>query len=252
MREAEEQRETASSHPSRRADLWARRPIAILVALLTVNAAIVVTNVVLYTHLRVAADSGNQAIGGWYRMFDVGGEANLPSWYTTGLWLLAGAVAWCYSLVAAARRPWRLLAVVCVVLSADEAAQFHEQLNLVGNELGAEMFSDVLRYPWLLPGIVVALLVAAAFVRPIWSLPFPQRVLVIVSGALFVGGAIMVENLGAFASRGGEVGMRYVVLTALEEALEMTAVALFACTLMTLMTVDRGRSSVRIEAVHGA
>ena len=252
MSEAGEGSEVPGSQLPRRPTSRARWPIGIFAALLTVTTSLVVTNLVLYTHLRVAADPANEPIGGWYRMFDVGGEANLPTWYSTALWLLAAGVVGCYSLVAAHRRPWWFLAVVCVVLSADEAAQFHEQLNLVGNEFGAEVFSDVLLYPWLLPGVVVAIVIAAVFVRPIWSLPFRQRMLVIASGALFVGGAIMVENLGAFASRGGGVGIPYVVLTALEEALEMTAVALFACTLMTLMTVDRGRSTVRIEAADRA
>jgi hypothetical protein len=213
-------------------------PVILFLLCLVLIIALACANIILFTHLPPPPEPVSGPLGASYRMLDLGAEANVPTWVAISLWFTAAVVAGFYSFVAPSRWSWRLLALACLVLAADEAAQLHEQLNHLGGLPGTNGVAHLLVYPWLLPGAFLALLVAAGFLRTVLSLPRPQRLLILVAGLLFVGGALGAESLGGLVLQNSGLGLRYVVITAAEEALEMTAVALFACTLMSLMTVS--------------
>jgi hypothetical protein len=70
---------------------------------------------------------------------------------------------------------------------------------------------------------------------------------VLLAGLVFVGGAIGVEILGGLAMGNGAY-LAYTVLTGVEEVLEMAGVALFACTMFSLLAISRdGAGVLRIE-----
>lgn len=225
-----------------------KAPILVFIVLTLVAAAFSVNNVVLYIVWQAAPDPDTSGVNAWYRLFDVGQEANLPTWYAGVLWLFAALMAFCYSLVIEHPLAWRLLAVVCVVLSADEMAVLHEQLHYVGVGTGADRFGSAVAYPWLIPGLIISLLIGLAFLRTILRLPLTQRLLVLLSGALFLTGLLVIENIGGMVLRGEmHVTQTYVVITATEEFFEMMSVALFACTMMSLMTLTRVDKAVQLE-----
>lgn len=66
------------------------------------------------------------------RLFRFGGEANVPSWASSVLWVLAALAAMgCAqgSRATSDRRTWRWLAVGLLLASCDEAAMIHEELG---------------------------------------------------------------------------------------------------------------------------
>jgi hypothetical protein len=237
----------ASAGPARRR--WWRSPAARTFLVLVVIAIILACLHVWFWTLiiRTVPDPALSPYVGWWRAFDVGGEANLPTWFSVALWFFAAAVVAVYSLVGRHRWTWRLLAFTCLLLSVDEAAMLHENLHHLGVAMGVDRWAPSLPYTWVVPGALAALLLVALYVRAVLRLPLAQRLLVLLAGLVFVGGAIGVEILGGLAMGNGAY-LAYTVLTGVEEVLEMAGVALFACTMFSLLAISRdGAGVLRIE-----
>lgn len=175
------------------------------------------------------------------RHFDLDEEANLPAWFSASLMLMIGLTC---GLLASHSRVrgdglrwgWIGLAVVFVILSADEAASFHEALM---EPLRAMLGADgIFFYAWIVPAIPLVGLFALIYLPFLFRLPVSTRVRFVVAGALFVGGAIGVEMIGGlFASTVGEAGTVYGVVTAIEETLEISGLSLFAVALVDYLDV---------------
>ena len=64
--------------------------------------------------------------------FDLDGEANLPTWVSSTLFSLAGALALGnYRLKNKEKTFWLVLGLCCLFISMDEIAQIHESLSIV-------------------------------------------------------------------------------------------------------------------------
>ena len=120
------------------------------------------------------------------QLFDVDEENNIPTWFSSIVLLIASALlalhagrlhheqqAW--------TRYWRLLAAGFLLLSLDEMAGLHETLN------------SSIEASWAIYGLLVALICAVLLLRFLYHLPTPTALLFILSGAIFVGGAVGVE-----------------------------------------------------------
>lgn len=158
-------------------------------------------------------------------------EGNLPTWLSSSL-LLACAVA----LVAIARAPaarqayrrhWTLLGVVFGYLSIDESVELHERLNLVVDLDGPLYFG------WIVPAAAVVAALGLAYLRFLLALPAATRRRFVVAGALYVGGALLMEiPLGLWAEAHGDGGLGYALIDFAEELLEMIGASLFLFALL--------------------
>ena len=166
----------------------------------------------------------------FFRLFYLDWEANVPTWFASSALLVCSAML---AVIAAAKRQqgdgftrhWQLLALIFLGLSLDETALFHE----MGIKPLRPFFSSgYLYYAWVVPGALAVCLFAAAYLRFLRHLPFRTRILVALSGALYVGGGIGVEALsGHHAARSGEGDLTYEMLASIEELMEMAGVATF-------------------------
>jgi hypothetical protein len=209
-------------------------PASVLRALLVVIAALVLLSVGAEAVVLYADDFPLRDTAA--RLFFVNAEQSIPTLYST-LMLLASALL----LAAVARtgarrgpaRPWLVLSLLFCVLAIDEFASLHEDSSSrVQSLLGVE--GGVFLFAWVIPGALVVAVVAIAFVPFLRSLPPSTRRGFLLAGILFVGGAIGVEMVGSayLDAHGGVEDMAYAFLTALEEGLEMTGVAVFVWTLL--------------------
>ena len=87
---------------------------------------------------------------------NIGGEANLPTWWNASLLFLVTTLAATAAFTAAGRSirvSWSVIAAAAAFLSLDEAVALHERL--------ARPLADAriwaMTYPWLVLGVVVAL-----------------------------------------------------------------------------------------------
>lgn len=152
--------------------------------------------------------------------FDLDGEGNVPTWFSSAGLLACGVVAFLL------RRRARGLAAFAFLLSAaavDEVAMFHERAAAWILERRGDVPPIAV---WLL-GAILALALAAALVPVLRSLPRVVRTRLVVSGVVFALSAVGVETLGqAWARSHGWNNAIYTLLVLLEECGEMLGAAL--------------------------
>ena len=182
---------------------------------------------------------------GFERLFNLDGENNIPSWYASSTLLFCSAVL---MLIWRIRKQqadpdapyWVVLATIFLGLSLDEAASLHETLvyRTVLALLPNLDQTGYLLYPWVLVGSAFAFIVGLSCVRFLFRLPSPTRWGFIMSGAVYVGGAVgldFVEGKYEYQHAGREE-FGYAMLVALEESMEMFGILLFLYSLYGYMT----------------
>lgn len=172
------------------------------------------------------------------RLFDLNEERTVSTAYAVGQLLLAAGVA---GLVAArcwrsgdpCRRPWAGLALLILLLALDEQAGLHERLTAPMRELlGSEEPLGLLYYAWVVPGAVLVLGVALVFAGFLLRLPPDTRRGMLLSGGVFVGGALGMELLGGrFVEAEGSRSVGLLVASTLEEGMELFGIALLVRTI---------------------
>ena len=204
---------------------------------------------VVYLALRLAF--GLDSVFGTRRLFDLGGEHNVPT-FVAALALLACAVvayktAATFPAKTSSRRAWALVCAIFVFLAFDEAVQIHELSGALVR--GIADLSSIMRWVWGIPYAALTLVVAAVLLP--WWLQLPHRVQqgLLLSGAIFVVSALGLETVASvYAAQAGDAaraGLLYNAEVILEEAGEMLGVALaLRYLLLHLGEVQHGTVSV--------
>jgi hypothetical protein len=149
-------------------------------------------------------------------------EGNLPTWFSSSLLLAcavaAGAIA---SLRPPMHRPWWFIALLAGWMSLDEAAEMHEHL---GGHIGT---NGLLYYDWVIPAAVIVVALVIAFVPFIRALATTTRRRLVIAGAVYVGGALVMElPLGWWTEQHGTDGFGYALIDWIEETMEMVGAVL--------------------------
>jgi hypothetical protein len=206
--------------------------------------------------LVVLSTVGVWAIGRWprahrvYRMFYVDFETNVPTWWSAMLLLASAAIAGLLARAARSARDdrwphWLLLAALFAAMSADEAASLHELMQKpIRAALGSETW---LRYPLIVPGVVIGAVIALRFRRFTQTIGATRRRLVI-GGAIFALGALVFEMIGGwFAPEAIGANTTYVVLTTIEESLEMVGSTVVLIALLRHVAHEAGRNGLPVR-----
>lgn len=149
-------------------------------------------------------------------------EANLPTWFSSSL-LLACAVA--AGAIAFMRPPlyrhWRFIALLAGWMSLDEAAELHEHL-------GGHIDTDgILYFDWVIPATVIVTALVIAFLPFIRALHPVTRTRLIIAGAVYVGGGLVMDlPLGSWTEAHGTDGLGYALIDWFGEAMEMVGATL--------------------------
>lgn len=152
--------------------------------------------------------------------FDLDGEGNVPTWFSSAGLLACGLVAF---LLRRRARGLTAFAFLLSVAAVDEVAMFHERAAAWLLEHRGDVPPIAV---WLL-GAVLAAALAATLVPTLRRLPPAVRTRLVVSAVVFVVSAVGVETLGqAWARRHGWHNAVYTFLVLLEECGEMLGAAL--------------------------
>jgi hypothetical protein len=177
-------------------------------------------------------------------LFNLSTEANVSTWFDVAVLLTAGfshALAGWLALRSGhpSARYWFVTAVFCVLLSVDDGAVLHEQLDGLGRRLGGG--SGLTYAAWVVPGVVLGGLVVTAIVVLAVRVATVPRRLLLGGIASFFTGALLLESLGnaTLEERGFSREYAYYMVT--EELLESTgAVLLMAAGLAAVRVIRRG------------
>jgi hypothetical protein len=170
-------------------------------------------------------------------LFYSGKESSIPTWYSSVALLFCSLLLALIAFVKQSGgfryvRSWYILSIIFLFLSLDEVAMFHETMGMVLRQFFNT--SGALYYRWVIIGIPLTFLFLLSYARFIAALPTKTRWLFLLSGTIFVGGALGMEMTAAnYASLHGEDNMIYALLTTLEEFCEMLGIVIFIDALLS-------------------
>lgn len=172
------------------------------------------------------------------RLFGLDHEANIPTWFSSALLLADAALLGWIAMSRRAReapfwRHWSALALMFLFMSLDETAQIHEMLVRPTRHLLD--LGGALHFSWVVPAGILMLIFGAAYFRFLRELPAGTGRLFLLSGTVFLLGALGMESLSAlFATQAGKTSVAYGIATSAEEFLEMAGIVLFLKALLEI------------------
>ena len=189
-------------------------------------------------------------------MFNLDHEFNIPSLFSTILLLSASALLALVALLeggrkAADRWKWGILATGFLVMGLDETLSLHEKVieplrNLLG---GQHQHLGIFYFAWVIPAIALVGALGVFFLPFLLRLPRRTAIAFVISGAIYVGGALGVELIEGWWREGhGHRNLTYHVLVSLEEGMEMVGVIAFIHALMD--HIARYYGEIRIGFDH--
>jgi hypothetical protein len=140
------------------------------------------------------------------RIFDVGEERSIPTWFESLQFLLCSILL---AVVAVAKKQrndryslhWSVLSIILLLLSLDEVASIHEAIGQQSERLLHSITGltpgGAIKFFWVVPGAIFVIIVLLAYLRFLADLPQSTRRFFLFAGALFVLGALGIEMLTA-------------------------------------------------------
>jgi len=185
----------------------------------------------------VAHSTGHNTVYGLIPAFDLDGEANIPTFYSGALLLVASALLALVAVLARKTRApfansWAVLALGFLFLSCDELGCIHEMMVQPMRELLGGQPHGVLYSGWVVPATLGVLIVVVSFWRFWRHLPDRTRRLVLVAGLLFVGGSVGMEVIGGLYRDRHGLDFVNAMISTVEESAEMAGVIIFIHAMM--------------------
>ncbi|OUS26774.1 hypothetical protein A9Q99_16270 [Gammaproteobacteria bacterium 45_16_T64] len=210
-------------------------PKKILVTLCVVIFALMLLNL-----LGIVSKFGfdHDYVYGLVPLFDFDTEKNIPTFFSACMLMLSSAIlatiTHIYRRGGEAFIAWGGLSIIFVFLSIDEIASIHERfIEPVRTLLNV---SGLLFYAWVIPyGLALAVFMVL-YLEFLLNLPEKIMRLFLLSGGIYVSGALGVELLGGrHVSLYGADNYGYALFCTVEETLEMVGISLFIYTLLRHM-----------------
>ena len=232
---------------------------------LGIVAIIMSTLAIIGDLLELKLDSGrdgSSALWLWpfARQFNFVEEGNLANFYQGTQLVLAAVILliiWRGKKQAggAFRGHWLALGLIFVFLGCDEVAQIHETtiantVSLLRHRLTGHDPDG--KTEWLFLYLPLLAVFGLSYISFLKHLPGRIAVLMMVSGCIYVGGAVGVEKfVNWFAEKYGDDTVSYVLIDNLGEFMESTGIALFIYTLLSYLALQAGEISFRFPKDEG-
>ena len=189
----------------------------------------------------IAYRQGVGEVHGLARVFSLDGERNLPTAYNVFLLLVptlllatitflerreTGSIPWY----------WAILMFGFCFMAMDEAWTIHEDLIIpLREKFFGHGSGGAFHAAWVIPGMGVVFVLFLFYLRFLFKLPKKHRVAFIVSGAVYLSGALGMEMIDNYYMTRHGNNYYYKLQTILEESLEMTGLILFIKALLTYL-----------------
>ena len=132
---------------------------------------------------------------------------------------------------------WITLSIIFFYLFMDEIIQLHEEsIRPLRNMLHT---SGIFFFAWIIPASIFLLIFFIIYLKFLISLSSKIRLLFIISGSLYLLGAIGGEVIGGqYQTIHGISNLTYALITDFEEFLEMVGILVFIYTLLSYIILD--------------
>ena len=191
---------------------------------------------------------------GFAPLFDVNGEDNFPSAYSTiTLFVCASLLA----LTGSAKKNrnekfanhWIVLCVIFIYLAIDESISIHEHISYQISEILAD--ENPLYFAWILPYSLLLMLFALHYWKFLAHLRPLIKKLFIIAGSTYLLGAMGFETLsGLYAMQFGLESFWYAALGSVEELLEMIGIIIFIYALCLQLSMDNNKLTITVTATE--
>ncbi|MFV1873321.1 MAG: hypothetical protein ACMZ64_08390 [Oleiphilus sp.] len=172
------------------------------------------------------------------QLLDFDYEGNLPSFYSAlALLYCAQQLFWIAKFHSRERDAfivhWYGLSGIFAFLAVDEASALHEEVGDLVESLALFDAEGFLYFAWVVPYGLLLIVFLLSYLKFLLHLPKNTRQSFLMTGSLFIAGAVGIETLSAQeADVNGTLTIWYSTLYTLEELFEMVAIALFAHSLL--------------------
>lgn len=180
------------------------------------------------------------------KIFWLDAEANVPTLYQSLTLILSGCLLMTISFIAARAKEnyvfhWKLMSIIFLYLGFDEGAHIHEVvLELFKQSLQGSLWVQnhiSIKLLFFLPEILAVTIFALIYLPFLIYLPRRTRWLFILSGAIYVGGALFMDMAGQyFAHTHGKGNPIYGGLATIEEFMEMFGISIFIYALLNYLS----------------
>lgn len=200
--------------------------------------------------------TGHDYVFGLVPLFNIDGERNFPTGFSTLLLLLAAALLAVIMVLERGRGRggsgyWAVLSAGFLFMAADEAWSFHEKLIRPVRSLLGDQDLGMLYHAWVVPGMALVAVLGLVFLRFWLRLPAKTRFAFLFAAVLYLGGAIGVELVGGRYSETLEAhDLTYAMIVTLEESLEMAGVIVFIHALLGYIALGYHEVRFRLDGVR--
>ena len=204
--------------------------------LLSIIALLVAFNIIERVIVYWLNAQGNSEVTSVYFNFDR--EANLPSLYSA---LALGFCSYLLATIATVKKKakaryakhWKALSFIFLFLAIDEATSIHELLMpVMKGVVDAEGF---LYFPWIIPAFCLVIIFLLVFRKFILALPIKTKTLFIISGTIYILGALGMEMIGGYVADNAGYSVIYGIVSSIEELLEMFGIVIFTYALLSYL-----------------
>lgn len=186
-----------------------------------------------------------------FSRFNLDAEANIPTYFSTMILFFSAVLLGMIALFKKKESDpyafhWAVLSLIFFVMSIDEAAAIHEMsIKPLRSLLGAGGF---FHYTWIIAGAVFFVIVVIMFLKFWLHLPYRTRILFALAALCYVSGAIGFEGISGFYKDVNKViDFTYILITTVEETLELIGIVLFIYALLRYLVSSYPRVRIHIN-----
>jgi hypothetical protein len=173
---------------------------------------------------------GHDHLKGIVPLFNLEIEANIPTVFSSFLAFTCSAILLFIAKLEfhnkKTYRHWIGLSFIFLFIAFDEIVGFHEMTMQISRSFFNT--SGILYYSWTIPAGIIVLIVGIVYLKFLFVLERPISKLFIISGFIYVSGAIGIELFeGLLNEQGGYMSLEYLTLVTVEESMEMLGLCIF-------------------------